>query len=476
MSARARGLPQVKNLRDPAALRDRLTELGLDLPVDDRVLPDGPLAQPLTVRDGSAGELHVPNRFAVLPMEGWDGTADGRPSDLVQRRWTRFGASGAGLVWGGEAAAVCHEGRANPHQLVVDERTAEALGSLLAALRTAASGAGVAPVVGLQLTHSGRWSRPDGPPAPRTVIADPVLDAKVGATEASRLSDDELDDLAGRFVEAAALARAAGFDFVDVKACHGYLGHELLMAVDRPGRYGGDLDGRTRFLRTVVEGIRSRVPDLAVGVRLSLFDPGPHAPGPDGTGTPVPGRGPCFGPVGADGRADLSEPVGVVERLAAVGVGMVCATASSPYWAPHAQRPAYFPPSDGYLPPRDPLVDTVRLLEAARDLRAAIPPGTAVVGAGFTYLQQFVPAVGQALVAAGWVDAVGLGRMALSYPELPADVLAGRPLRDRLVCRTFSDCTTAPRNGLVSGCYPLDPFYRARPERTELARVKRSAR
>lgn len=476
MSVRRLQFPQVKQLSNVDALRDRLAALDLDLPVDDDVDRFGVLASPVTAVDGSAGPLVIPNRFTVLPMEGWDGTAAGAPTDLVRRRWRRFGSSGAGLVWGGEAVAVRHDGRANPNQLVIDEWTTAAIGELLSELRGAADRVGVRPVVGLQLTHSGRWSRPDGPAAPRTARVDPVLDERVGADAASVFSDDELDELVDRYVQAADLARHAGFDFVDVKACHGYLGHELLMGRDRPGRYGGDLEGRTRFLRSVVAGIRDRVPTLAVGVRLSLFDPGPHRPGPDGVAEPVPGAVPGFGPLGSDGRPDLTEAVDVVRMLGEAGVRLICATASSPYWAPHVQRPAWFPPSDGSLPPRDPLVDTVTMLVAARDLRAAIAPGTMVVGAGFTYLQQHVAHVGQALVRAGWVDSVGLGRMVLSYPDLPADVLAGRSLQTRQLCRTFSDCTTAPRNGLVSGCYPLDPFYKARPERVELVRVKRRSR
>jgi NADPH2 dehydrogenase len=467
--------PQVKQLDSPAALRDRIAELGLGLPVDDAVDPSGELARPVPV-DDPAGPLVVPNRFAILPMEGWDAERDGSPSDLVRRRWRRFGASGAGLVWGGEAAAVRHDGRANPNQLVIEDRTAEAIAALRADLVDAAVEVGVRPVVGLQLTHSGRWSRPDGEPAPRTVRLDPALDERVGAGAHTLLSDDELDELAGAFVHAAGLAAAAGFDFVDVKACHGYLGHELLMARDRPGRYGGDIEGRTRFLRTVVEGIRAEHPTLAIGVRLSLYDPGPLRPGPDGVAEPVPGALVGFGPVGDDGRPDLTEAVEVVGLLAAAGVRLICTTASSPYWAPGVQRPAWFPPSDGALPARDPLVDAVVMLAAARDLRAAAPSGTVVVGTGFTYLQQHLPVVAQALVREGWVDAVGLGRMALSYPDLPADVLAGRSLEPRKVCRTFSDCTTAPRNGLVSGCYPLDPFYKERPERVELAAVKRRLR
>ena len=475
MSARRLEYPQVKQFASPSELRDRLAALGLDLPVDDAVEADGELARPLHV-DDAAGQLEVPNRFAILPMEGWDAERDGAPSELVRRRWRRFGSSGAGLIWGGEAAAVRPDGRANPNQLMIAPHTAEAIGVLRTELADSAAETGVVPVVGLQLTHSGRWSRPDGDPAPRTARLDPVLDDRVGAGERTLLSDDELDDLAATFVDAAGLAAAAGFDFVDVKACHGYLGHELLMARDRPGRFGGDLEGRTRFLRTVVAGIRAEHPSLAIGVRLSLYDPGPLRPGPDGVAEPVPGAIEGFGPVGPDGRPDLAEAVEVVRLLGDAGVRLICTTASSPYWAPAVQRPAWFPPSDGALPARDPLVDTVVMLEAARDVRAAAPAGTVVVGTGFTYLQQHLPQVAQALVREGWVDSVGLGRMVLSYPELPADVLAGRSLQSRKVCRTFSDCTTAPRNGLVSGCYPLDPFYKDRPERVELAAVKRRMR
>jgi len=475
MAARRLAFPQVKQFTSAGELADRLAALGVELPVDGSVDPTGVLSSPLDVAD-SARSLRVPNRFAILPMEGWDAEPDGMPSDLVRRRWRRFGSSGAGLIWGGEAAAVRHDGRANPNQLVIDAATAEAVGSLRSELMAAADEVGVTPIVGLQLTHSGRFSRPDGDPAPLIARRDPVLDERVGATDASLLSDDELDELVATYVHAASLAHDAGFDFVDVKACHGYLGHELLMAFDRPGRYGGDLEGRTRFLRSVVDGIRTSVPAMAIGVRLSLFDPGPLHAGADGTAEKVPGAAATFGPVGDDGRPDLAEPVAVVGMLAEAGVRLVCTTASSPYWAPSVQRPAWFPPSDGALPVRDPLIDAAVMLAAARDVRTASPSDTVVVGTGFTYFQQHVPEVGQALVATGWVDSVGLGRMVLSYPDLPADVLVGRPLVARKVCRTFSDCTTAPRNGLVSGCYPLDPFYKDSPQRVELAAIKKAMR
>ena len=444
---------QVRTLRTPGAFREHLRALEVALPFDDVVHPSGPLARPLDTPAGRA-----PNRFAILPMEGWDGTADGRPSDLVRRRWKRFGASGAGLVWGGEAVAVRADGRANPRQLVVSDE----LGELRALLPPTA-------VAGLQLTHSGRWSRPAGAPRPRVAYRNPWLDARVGADDGAVVTDAELDDLVAAFVDAAAVAQRAGFDFVDVKHCHGYLLHELLSARDRPGRYGGSLVQRMRFLERVVTGIRASAPGLAVGVRLSAFDVAPFRDGAPETETyPY-----AFGGDGTGTGIDLVEPIAFVERAAALGVQLVCVTAGSPYTCPHVQRPAYFPPSDGYAPPRDPLVDVARMVDATARLKAS-NPGVVIVGSGYSYLQEWLPHVAQAAVAVGAVDAVGLGRLALSYPDLPADVLAGRPLDRARLCRTFSDCTTAPRNGLVSGCYPLDPFYKAMPERRVLAQVKRS--
>jgi NADPH2 dehydrogenase len=461
--------PQVKRLDSVDALRRRLGELGVTIPVDDEVAPEGCLAAPLAITDGSAGTLTTPNRFAILPMEGWDATTEGRPTDLVRRRWERMGASGAGLVWG-EATAVRPDGRANPHQLVLDERSVAEIADLRGLLDPAQ-------VAGLQLTHSGRWARPDGTPRPRTAYRHPLLDRRAGGGEAAVLTDDELDELAERYVAAAVLAGEAGFDFVDVKHCHGYLLHELLSARERPGRYGGDLDGRARFLTRVVSGIRSQAPDLAVAVRLSVFDLVPHSAGPGGAGVPD-AEGPYPYAFGGDGTGlgvDLAEVHALLDRLAGLGVGLLSVTAGSPYYNPHVQRPAYFPPSDGYQPPEDPLVGVARLLAATAEL-ARRHPELAVVGSGYSYLQQWLPHVGQAVVSAGGTSMVGLGRMVLSYPDLPADVLAGRPLTTKLICRTFSDCTTAPRNGLVSGCYPLDPFYKEHPQRVVLTQAKREAK
>jgi 2,4-dienoyl-CoA reductase-like NADH-dependent reductase (Old Yellow Enzyme family) len=475
MSPMGGSFPQVRRLEDTEALRARLAELDAELPVADRVSTDGALASPLRRRG-----VELANRFCVLPMEGWDGTDDGRPTELVRRRWSRFGASGAALIWGGEAVAVDPAGRANPHQLAVGPHSTADLSDLRQVLCDAhheVSGGGPAPTVGLQLTHSGRWSRPDGTPHPRTAYAHPLLDPRVGADRASVLTDAELDDLVERFVAAAIVAQDAGFDFVDVKHCHGYLLHELLSAHDRPGPYGGSFSGRTTFLRRVVEGIRRDAPGIGVGVRLSVFDVVPHVAGSQGIGVPQ-ADGPYRYAFGGDGTGlgvDLAETHAFAELLVGLGIELLCVTAGSPYYCPHVQRPAFFPPSDGYQPPRDPLLDVARLQLATRELTRA-HPDLVVVGSALTYLQDHLPNVAEALVAEGWMHVIGLGRMALSQPDLPARVLAGQELDRRLVCRTFSDCTTAPRHGIVSGCWPLDDFYKQRPERVELAAAKRVAK
>ncbi len=466
---------KMSGLKTADQLEARLSELGIELPLEADLEAPGPLGA-----QASVGGHAIGNRFTVLPMEGWDGTAEGRPTDLVRRRWRRFGESGAKLVWGGEAYAVERAARANPRQLARNAETEADLADLRSCVAEAHrthAGRTDDLLLGLQLTHSGRFARPEGTPAPRVAYRHALLDRRVGIEDdAAVLSDAELDDLIGAFVAVARLARDAGFQFVDVKACHGYLLHELLSGRERAGRYGGErLEDRARFLLATIDAIRTEAPELAIGVRLSIFDHRPFAAGDDGIGRPEPTHHRPFG-TSADGLdVDLGETHELVDRLAAAGVSMLCTTAGSPYYTPHIQRPAFYPPSDGYGPPEDPLVGVARQIEATRAVKER-HPNVFVVGSGYTYLQEWLPHVAQATVRTGGVDSVGLGRMVLSYPDLPRDVIAGRPLQRRAICRTFSDCTTAPRNGLVSGCYPLDPFYKRREEASTLAEIKKRVR
>jgi 2,4-dienoyl-CoA reductase-like NADH-dependent reductase (Old Yellow Enzyme family) len=482
--------PRIASLKTAAAFRRHLEQNGIPLAFDAVLAPPerSPLAQPIDV-DG----VRVGNRFCILPMEGWDGTRDGEPSDLTRRRWRNFGTSGAKLMWGGEAVAVRHDGRANPHQLMMSSRTVGAIAALreeLVAAHRERFGANADGdlYIGLQLTHSGRYARPDGydRPAPIAACTNPILDRRF-PNGVRVFEDAELDALVDDFVAAARRARDAGFRFVDVKACHGYLGHELLGARTRSGPYGGSIEGRTRFMRRVIEAIRAEVGGLEIAVRLSAFDTVPYRKRAiDLVGEPEAENGKVaqgvspaigFGIVRSDDELDaaLDDARAVLRMLDGLGVTWICVSGGSPYYNPHVQRPAMFPPLDGYEPPEDPLRGVWRQIQATAILKRDFPH-MVVVGSAYSYLQEWLPHVAQHNVREGLCDLVGLGRMALSYPDLPADVLTGAPLKRASFCRTFSDCTTGPRLGLVSGCYPLDPFYTARPEAVRIRDVRTHAR
>jgi NADPH2 dehydrogenase len=478
------------SLRDVNHFAEHLAALRLTIPCDRELLrgAESPLARTI-VRGG----IRIGNRFAVNPMEGWDGTPDGNPSEHTLRRWQRFGRSGAKLIWGGEAVAVCHEGRANPNQLLAAPHTQAGLASLKAALvaeHRQVSGSDDGLLIGLQLTHSGRYSCPNqkGRPEPRILYRHPLLDRRLNLPpDFPLLTDAEIEKIIEQFHAAAVMARELGFDFVDIMHCHGYLGHEFLSAHTREGKYGGSFENRTRFLREVVEGIRAAARGLQIGVRLSAFDAIPYRPDPARSTPGKPGPGipeehqhlvPYRWGFGVDQndptQPDLTETMRFFTLLEELGIRLVNVTAGSPYYCPHIQRPAFYPPSDGYQPPEDPLVGVARQLEAVRQLKQRFPR-LVIVGTAYSYLQDFLPNVAQAAVRLGWVDSIGLGRMVLSYPEMLSDVVEGRAFQHKLVCRTFSDCTTAPRNGLPSGCYPLDAYYKksASAELLKIAKARR---
>ncbi len=474
----------IAQYKDVAALRARLSELGVRLPIDEYILTadqGSPLAQAIEV----AG-FRLANRWCIHPMEGWDANTDGSPSDHTLRRWRHFGASGAKLIWGGEAAAVRADGRANPRQTLAVRENCAGLHTLLEALldvHRQRFGSLDGLLVGLQLTHSGRFCKPHDNQRfePRIAYHHPLLDIKFGTdpNDASIVwTDDDLERLIDDFVAAAKLARELGFQFVDIKACHGYLLHEFLGARRRAGRFGGDFAGRTRLLRTIIARIREDLPGLMVGVRLSVFDMVPYQTSRE-IGRPMAFEDclpyDCGFGVNAHNplQQDLAEPMELVGLLQSLGVAMLNVTCGSPYYNPHMQRPAFFPPSDGYQPPEDPLVGVARQINIARDFKRRFPQ-LPMVGSGYSYLQDYLPQVAQAAVREGWIDIVGLGRMVLSYPDLPADTLATGKLARKRICRTFSDCTTAPRNNLISGCYPLDEHYKQLPEAATLRHLKRA--
>ncbi|MBI2724485.1 MAG: NADH:flavin oxidoreductase [Chloroflexi bacterium] len=445
--------------RDIDVLRADIAARGVALDLADDL---SPLAAPLRI-----GHRTASNRMAVHPMEGCDGNADGTPGELTFRRWRRFAAGGAAVLWG-EATAVVPEARANTRQLLLTDDTAPAIARLLAAAREARRerfGHDDGFLVGVQLTHSGRWSAAGAIVAHRA----PAVDAVRGAGIAP-VSDGALDALAERFEHAAALAADIGFDFIDIKQCHTYLLNELLASRDRAGRYGGDFAGRTRFVRDVFVRVRSRVgPGVLLATRLNVFDGPPYAaPAGGGRGAPagvvVPYRAAWGTDAGRPTEPDLTEPLALIAALRPLGLALVNVTMGSPYFNPHIGRPFERAPVDGYAPPEHPLEGVARHVRLTAEVRHA-NADLAVIGSGYSWLRHYAMHAGAANVAANAASIVGLGRGALAYPEFANDVLAhGAMERDRS-CLGVSYCTALMRakhnaeGQYAAGCAPRDPMY-----------------
>jgi 2,4-dienoyl-CoA reductase-like NADH-dependent reductase (Old Yellow Enzyme family) len=486
-------LMRVPSLKTVEEFRQHVASLGVELPCEDAIAigSASPLAQPIA--NVSINGKRIGNRWAIHPMEGWDATATGGATGEVRRRWQRFGESGAKLIYGGEAMAIRPDGRANPNQLIIVNENKKDFAEIRAGLVRAHAerfGATDDLVIGFQLTHSGRFCKPNDKQRmePRVAYRHPILDRRFNVTsDAQVFADAEIEELIQCYIRAAKIAWDVGADFVDIKHCHGYLLHEFLSAHTRPGRFGGSFENRTCILREIVAGIRASGNQIELGVRLSAFDfvpfkpdPALSQPGKLGPGIPedfshcLPYRY-GFGvnesnPV----EYDLTETHRFVELCGELGVKILNLSAGSPYYNPHIQRPAAYPPSDGYQPAHDPLIDVACQINAVRQIKTRAPRNLVVVGTAYSYLQEYLPHVAQFVVRNGWTDMIGLGRMVLSYPGILADAVAHGALTTKMICRTFSDCTTAPRNGMISGCYPLDKFYSAKPELQQLKAVKKA--
>ena len=435
------------SFRSPSQLLERIAELGVDVRLQDDL---SPLGRPVDV-----GHLRAPNSLAVHPMEGCDGTADGSPGELTVRRYERFARGGAGLLWF-EATAVVPEGRANPRQLWLHRGNAGEFARLVRLVERIAReelGSDRRPLTVLQLTHSGRYSRPVDRPAPIIAFHHPVLDPiQRLPADYPVITDDQLEALEESFVEAALLAREAGFQAVDIKTTHGYLGAELLAGHTRPGRYGGSFENRTRFLLNVVDGVRRAAPDLLLAVRLAACD-GMQYPYSWGMARDVPGR------------EDLEEPIRLARLLYDRGVRLLNVTAGNPYYNPHITRPFDRPILNGRVPDEHPLEGIDRLFRLARALQQAVPE-VVVVGTGYSWLRHHFPLAAAANLTNGWCRIVGLGRLAFAYPDFARDVLEKGSLDPRRCCTACSKCTQLMRDDAQTGCVTRDasvylPIYRS---------------
>jgi 2,4-dienoyl-CoA reductase-like NADH-dependent reductase (Old Yellow Enzyme family) len=413
--------------------------LDISLPFDHDV---GALLQPLAI-----GAHAVPNRIAVQPMEGCDGDTDGSPGELTTRRYCRYAEGGSGLIWF-EATAILPEGRSNPRNLMLTRESLPGFRALVDATRQAAAaalGPGHRPFLVLQVTHAGRYSKPRGPRSGKAAPLNPYLDGPHAPNGV--WADSDLDELRDVFIDRIRLATEAGFDAVDIKACHGYLVAELLGAYTRPNsRYGGSFENRARLLLDIVRGARDKVPGARVAVRLNASDLVPYPYGfgmaPDGTA-----------------RIDLTEPRALVRQLIALGCCLINVTAGIPRHAAHAVRPYDRPITGGSIPPEHPLIGVTRQLQLAAAIQqeaGEVP----VVGSGYSWLRRFWPNVGAAVVGRGMASFVGLGRGAFAYPDAAHDLMTTGRLDASSCCTACSRCVELMRGGFTTGCVVRDrPLY-----------------
>lgn len=416
---------------------------------EDFRLQNGQLAEPLPFSEDTAvlktpftvnGRV-IPNRLVCQAMEGCDGTADGRPDDLTRRRYDRFAKGGAGLIWF-EATAVMEEGRANPRQLWIHKDNVDDFARQVEAIKeTAMKEHGYEPLVVMQATHSGRYAKPNGTPAPLIAYNNPIFEKDAPIDKERVASDAYLDRVGDALVRGAELAEKAGFDGVDIKCCHRYLNSELLSAFEREGRYGGSLENRTRLLRESVKGaIESCSGDFIVSSRLNVYDGFPFPYG--------------FG-VARDGSLalDTTEPDWLIGALYDYGVRLLNITMGNPYFNPHVNRPFA---RGGYEAPEHPLEGVARVLGGTAKLKAAHPE-MALICSAVSYLGVAAPHVVAAFIENGGFDLAGFGRTIFAYPDFAKDILANGEMDKSKICICCSKCTEMMRTkGGTPGCVIRD--------------------
>ena len=389
------------------------------------------------------GNVTIPNSLAYHPMEGSDGNIDGSPGELTIRRYERMAQGGAGLIWF-EAVAVVPEGKASPEQLLINENNVDSYKKLherIVEIGVETYGTGSVPVCIMQLTHSGRFSKPEGKPAPIIACKNPYLDPLYkGDKEVTVITDDELEQLEEKFLDAAILAQKAGFDGVDIKCCHRYLNSELLSAFTRKGKYGETFEGRTRFLLNIVDRIKASLGnEFIVSTRLNIYD---------GISYPY-GWG-----VDKDDylKPDMSEPKKLVNILYDKGVRIINVTMGTPYYNPHVNRPY---DKGAYVPQEHQLAGVARLLSGAAEIQRAIPE-MAVVGTGYSWLREFSQYLAAGVIESGGAKLVGFGREAFAYPDFARDILYNGGMKKEKCCIACSKCSDILRKGGTAGCVIKD--------------------
>ena len=386
------------------------------------------------------GAKTAPNRLVCQAMEGCDGTYDGLPDELTKRRYRRLAEGGAGVIWF-EATAVMEEARANPRQLYLNQNNLDAFRRQAEEIReTAFRANGYAPLIVIQLTHSGRYSKPCGKPEPLIAYHSPAYEKNAPIGDDRVVTDDYLDRAGEALVNAAALAAEAGFDGADIKCCHRYLNSELLSAHTRPGRYGGSLENRTRLLRESIAGAMQVCPSgFLVTTRLNVYDGVEY---PYGFGVSE-GGGTLFDP---------TEPAWLLRQLSAQGVRLLNVTMGNPYVNPHVNRPFAVGP---YPAPEAPLAGVARMLNGTAALKREVPELKLICSA-LSYLGSAAPETAAGYIESGGFDFAGFGRTIFAYPDFARDILRTGGMKPEKCCVCCSKCSEIMRAGSTPGCVVRD--------------------
>jgi 2,4-dienoyl-CoA reductase (NADPH2) len=408
-------------------LIQKAKELGFDLPFSDDI---NPLLDPVSVAD-----FQISNRLVVQPMEGYDSENNGAPGEFTERRYLRYASGGSGIIWC-EAVSVTESGRSNPHQLWINKNTSDKYSFLNEKVRRAANRKGYEPFLIIQLTHSGRYSKPEGKSKPQVAAYNPVLDKTMPYV----LTDDDLKRIQDQFILASRLAAGSGFNAVDLKACHGYLIVDLLSSKSRQNSiFGGEeASKRFRFLLETIDRIKDEVPGMIITTRLNISDLYCGGFGVDENGTP-----------------DFTEPLLLVGQLKLRGISLINITMGSPYFNPHITRPYDTAVPGQKIPEEHPLEGVMRMIKGTSLFQIKFP-GMLFVGSAYSYLRQYAPEVGAAILINGDASFIGFGRNSFAYPEMPADLMKDGRADPEKVCITCSGCTRLIQNLRPGGCVIRD--------------------
>jgi len=423
---------------DLGDLKKDINAMGLDLPLSENL---DILRQPIEIYGKK-----VKNRLSIQPMEGFDGKFDGTPSELTIRRYRRYSAGGAGLIWM-ESISTTNTAKTCPRMSGIRRSNLDVFKHIILEIKECAAD-GIPPFIVGQLTHCGRGANMDK--APWTGLNYPSMIACTNPylpRENTRiLTDDEIWGIIDDYVECAALMKEAGFDCVDVRACHGYLLNEMLSAYTRENSiFGGSFENRTRMMLTIIDRINNEV-RIPLATRLSVTDIVPY---PYGWGMKEDGSL----------EEDFTEPLKLGRILLDKGVRLMNLSLGRNHVG-HIQSPSDHP----RLYPRDhQLVSVEYFQKMAATFKKNFPEAVVITGC-FAWLKQFYPFVAAGGIENGKFDIAGVARTALANPNFARDLFRDGKVDPNKVCIGCGSCGSlighSASEGAPTGCVTRDPkFY-----------------